>query len=230
MDVYLIPLGPNRYEMYCEEEDDDPVDAGEIQPGRWYSGLVQKFRTALARVEAERLSGGTPPDTAPKTWFERVKDRGLCWIAEKIAEQRLLWGLRKQTQVNLFFPDDVDAEAAQRICRADLQRESERHLKWLIIDTTLTILSGALFWLPGPNALAYYFGFRMVGHYLSRRGAKHALTEVQWQPCANPELSRLRQAIALRGHERDRAVHDVASRLNLEHLAKFVERVAIEPA
>ena len=53
--------------------------------------------------------------------------------------------------------------------------------------------------VPGPNILAYYFGFRLVGHYLSRRGAKHALTEIIWQarPCA--ELSRLRPWSVPRG-------------------------------
>ena len=59
------------------------------------------------------------------------------------------------------------------------------------------------FFVPGPNLIAYYFGFRLVGHYLSRRGAKHGLTEVRWQSCENPQLSRLRRVLALEPiHER----------------------------
>lgn len=232
MDVYLIPVGPagsNRYEMYCEEADDDPTDGQDLESGGWFSGLLQKFRASLARVENERLNAAET-DQRPKPWMERMKDRGLSWIAERIAEQRLLWGLRKQAEAQLFYPDDLTQKDTERVCRTDLQREADRHLKWLIIDAILFTVSGVFFWIPGPNVLAYYFGFRMVGHYLSRRGAKHALTEVRWSYCPSAELSQLRRAISLAGQDRDREVHEVASRLRLEHLAKFVERVAIEPA
>ena len=35
-------------------------------------------------------------------------------------------------------------------------------------------MSGLLFLVPGPNVIAYYFAFRMVGHYFSLRGARKA--------------------------------------------------------
>jgi hypothetical protein len=86
------------------------------------------------------------------------------------------------------------------------------------------------FFVPGPNIIAYYFGFRLVGHYLSRRGAKHGLTEVRWQSCASPQLSRLRRVLVLEPYERDREVHEVASALQLPHLVKFFERTSVKPA
>ena len=61
-------------------------------------------------------------------------------------------------------------------------------MKWIIIDGLLFAASGVFFFVPGPNLVAYYFGFRLVGHYLSRRGAKHGLTEVRWQSCAQPAV------------------------------------------
>jgi hypothetical protein len=230
MDVYFIPVGPDRYELYCDEVG-DPEDlvADAPRTGR-VAGLYQKFKDALALVEEERLSGEKRVDAGPRSWTERLKDRCLCWLAEKIAEQRLLWRLRNVSALTLHFADDMTEETATAGARGELQREADRHLKWVIIDGALFVSSGALFLVPGPNVLAYYFGFRLVGHYLSRRGAKHALSEVLWTSCPSAELSRLRRALALAGLERDREVHRVAADLHLPHLAKFFERISAKTA
>jgi hypothetical protein len=75
--------------------------------------------------------------------------------------------------------------------------------------------------------VAYYFAFRMVGHYLSLRGARQGLDAVAWTSEQSAPLSELRRAISLEGDERERRVHDVAAALKLEHLVKFFERMAI---
>ena len=98
------------------------------------------------------------------------------------------------------------------------------------IDGVLFAVSGIVALVPGPNVLAYYFGFRLVGHYLSRQGAKHALDLALWETCSIEPLSRLRLAAALSSHERARQIHQVASELHLPHLATFFERTAIHPA
>ena len=54
----------------------------------------------------------------PRSWTERMKDRALCWLAEKIAEQRLLWRLRNQTQVEFFYPDDMQQSQVSSSSRA----------------------------------------------------------------------------------------------------------------
>ena len=230
MDVYFIPVAFDRYELYCEHEGSADAFAGEEPPKGRLATLYANFKEALARVEEERLSGEKRADEGPRSWTERMKDRALCWIAEKIAEQRLLWRLRNESDVMLHYPDDMSAADATRLAWADLQREADRHMKWIVIDGLLFVASGAFFLVPGPNVIAYYFGFRLVGHYLSRRGAKHALTEVRWDSCASPQLSRLRRVLALAPHERDREVHEVASALQLPHLAKFFERTSVKAA
>jgi hypothetical protein len=230
MDVFLIPVGPDRYELYCDEAGDPEDLVGDVQPTGRFASLYQKFKAALARAEEERLSGEARVNEGPRPWTERMKDRALCWIAEKIAEQRLLWRLRNQTQIEFFYPDDMQEDKSVALARADLQREADRHLKWVIIDGLIFAASGVVALVPGPNVLAYYFGFRLVGHYLSRRGAKQGLTEVQWVPCASPHLSRLRRAIALVEPERDHEVHQVAAELHLPHLAKFFERTSVKTA
>ena len=230
MDVYFIPVGRDRYELYCEDLAGAEDTAGEEPPAGRLASLYQKFKAALALVEQERLSGEKPVLERHRSWNERMKDRVLCWIAEKIAEQRLLWRLRNETQIAFFHPDDIPETSAVALARAELQREADRHLKWLIIDGTIFVATGAVALVPGPNILAYYFGFRLVGHYLSRRGAKQGLDKVQWLVCASPALSRLRQAVSLAEPERDREVHEVASVLRLPHLAKFFERTSVKTA
>ena len=232
MDVYFIPVAPDhRYELYCEpdEKADEGVD-DDLQPQGRLATLYANFKEALARVEEERLSGEMRVHDGPRSWSERMKDRALCWIVERIAEQRLLWRLRNETELCLHHPDDLTTEDAIRRARAELQREADRHMKWVIIDGVLFVASAALVLVPGPNVIGYYFGFRLVGHYLSRRGARHALTEISWSACASPQLSRLRRVLVLGPGERDREVHEVASALRLPHLAKFFERIAVKTA
>jgi hypothetical protein len=229
MDVYVLPVASNRYELYCEHDGADGDMVGDVPQGR-LAKMYANFKEALARVEEERLSGVARVHDGPRGWTERMKDRGLCWIAEKIAEQRLLWRLRNETELTLHYPDDIAEDAAIATAREDLQREVDRHGKWIVIDGLLFAASGVLFFVPGPNIVAYYFGFRLAGHYLSRRGAKHGLTDVRWQSCASPQLSRLRRVLVLQPDERDREVHEVASALHLPHLAKFFERISAKTA
>jgi hypothetical protein len=230
MDVYLLPVGAERYELYCEDDASDETLVSDVQPSGRFAAVWEKFKAALAQVEQERQSGVPRVHEGSRSFTERMKDRAMCWVAEKIAEQRLLWRLRKETSVQLFYPDDMTDDQGVAKTRAMLQREADRHLKWTIIDGTLFVVAGALFWLPGPNVLAYYFGFRLVGHYLSRRGAKNGLDNVEWHACATSQLSRLRRAIALAAHEREQQVHEVATELRLQHLATFFERTAVDPA
>jgi hypothetical protein len=229
MDVYVIPVAADRYELYCEHDVADGEAIGDVPQGR-LARMYANFKEALARVEQERLSGEARVHAGPSTWTQRMKDRGLCWIAEKVAEQRLLWRLRNESQLMLHHPDDITPDVATGIARAELQREADRHMKWIIIDGLLFVGSGLFFLVPGPNLIAYYFGFRLVGHYLSRRGAKHGLAGVEWESCGSPQLSRLRCVLALGPTERDREVHAVASALHLPNLAKFFERTSVKPA
>ena len=230
MDVYVIPVAPNRYELYCEDSGAADDVVGVEPPKGRFAQMYANFREALARVEEERLSGEKRANDGPRTWTDRMKDRALCWIAERIAEQRLLWRLRNESELMLHYPDDMQADEAVAASRRELQGEADRHTKWLVVDSLLFVGSGVFFFVPGPNLIAYYFGFRLVGHYLSRRGARHGLEEVTWQSCASPQLSRLRRVLALEPHEREREVHEVASALQLPHLAKFFERISVKTA
>ena len=231
MDVYLIPVGADLYELYCEHVVDEASLNAEAPAGTGrFAAILHRFKAAVARVEHEEQSGEAAPVEEESGWQDRLKRRTLRWIAEKVAEQRLLWRIRKESDVTLFHPDDVIGESALATSRRMIQHEADRHLKWTIIDGVLFCASGIVMLVPGPNPLAYYFGFRFVGHFLSRRGARHALSEVRWQCQPSAELTLLRRAVPLDAPERERQVRDVASALHLPHLAKFFERTAIPAA
>jgi Mitochondrial K+-H+ exchange-related len=232
MDVYLIPVGADRYELYCEHVADAPPtsDAPPAAKGR-VAALLQWFNDMVARVEQEQQRD--PAATAEEEergWQARFKRRSLRWVAEKVAEQRLLWHVRRETEVALLHPDDLDDVRALAIARAMIRRDAGRHLKWTIIDGALFCASGVVALVPGPNVIAYYFGFRFVGHVLSRRGATHALDNVQWQPRSSAELTRLRRAVPQDAPERERQVREVASALHLQHLSTFFARTAVPTA
>jgi hypothetical protein len=242
MDVFLIPAGPARYELYCEvgeepappDEEPSRVEAarvtGRLQGvlARWRWRLVERFSAIVSGVEAARHGAAHRRATkAPRTFARRLRDRAVCWLAEAIAEQRLLWHLRGHQQVTAWFPDDVlERDASDRV-RSILRADADRHFRWLLVDGVGLVLSVALVPIPGPNVILYYFIFRVVGHYLSRRGARHGLTQIEWQMRPSPALSDLRGAFTLEPEVRQRHVTEIASRLRLRHLAAFFERLAV---
>jgi hypothetical protein len=226
VDVYLVPVGARRYELYCEVQDDE--DEGVSAPPDGYvRRLVFRFREMLAEAERERRHGSA--DRPAGGWFARMRARAMRWVAESIAEQRLLWHLRKQNDACLHYPDDLQDEEAVIVLRKQLSQDFDKHRFWLVVDSLGLVGSGVLMLLPGPNVLAYYFAFRVVGHYLSLRGAKNGLDGVAWRHEPSAPLAELRRLLALDPGTREPRVHAVAESLRLEHLVSFFERSAVAP-
>jgi hypothetical protein len=247
MDVYLVPVGTDQHELYTEVPDDPPDEAEDADEDsiegvpiarvawfrrlrlwlRWFPRRMRgRFREMLAEAERERRQARA---AAPVQggWLARLKVRSMRWVAESIAEQRLLWHLRRQTDACLYYPDDLDHATALGLMRAQLGRDFDKHRFWLTIDALGFIASGIAFFVPGPNIIAYYFAFRLVGHYFSLRGARRGLSNVSWTAVKSEWLAELRRAIDLEPAVRERRVHEVATRLHLEHLASFFERTAV---
>jgi hypothetical protein len=227
MEVFLVPVAPDRYELYCEEPDepDPPAHDDAARPG-FFRRQALRFRETLAEAERARHLGPQPGDIKPSL-VGRAKARTLRWVAESIAEQRLLWQLRGRDAVLLIYPDDVTEAQARQLLKRSLTRDWEKHRFWLCVDGFGAAGSALLILLPGPNFLGYYFVFRIVGHYLSLRGARQGLLRVTWTVEASAPLSSLRTMIHEAPDARAERVDAVASTLRLERFAHFFQRTAI---
>ena len=223
MDVFLVPVGPEAYEPYCEhvDEPETPVD---VPPQGLFARLKFRFHQMLAEAERERRQ--ETATAGQGNWVRRVTRRIMRWVAESIAEQRLLWNLRRHDAATLNHPDDMTAGDALAVMRQHLARDFDKHRMWLVIDSLLMLLSALLILVPGPNLVGYYFAFRVVGHYFSVRGARNGLDRVRWTQAASEPLTELRRALALDAPGRLRQAEAVATRLRLDHLATFFQRTA----
>jgi len=223
MDVYVIPIGRDRYELYCEPGGESDADAEAVPATGLIGRLRHRFNAMLRAAEERQHRPGV--QAADVGLLHRLQDRALGWIATRIAEQRLLWNLRRRTAAVVVHPQDMSVDQVMTLVRRTLQRDYERHRVWLVVDLIGLVLSGPIALIPGPNFLAYYFAFRVVGHWLSMRGAVQGLERVSWsgRPC--PPLTELRDVFALESPVRAARVHDIAARLRLPHLSTFFERV-----
>ena len=225
MDVFLVPVAADRYEFYCEEPDEPDTAEGAEPPKGFFRRIAHSVRSALAEAERERRSGDATAE-APASFFARLKARTLRWAAEWIAEQRLLWQLRKQREALLLHPDDLTGAQAHQLLKRSLQRDWERHRFWLVIDSLGLVGSGLLILLPGPNFIGYYFLVRTAGHYFSLRGARQGLSVVTWRTEPSAALTSLRAIVGEPCEAREDRVQAIAASLRLEHFARFFQRAA----
>lgn len=220
LDVYLVPIGRERYECYYEAVEEE--EAVELGVG-FFARLRHRFHEQLKEAERSRHQAAIQE---PKTLLGRMHRRSLRWIAERIAEQRLLWHLRPAKAATLHVPADLPAGRAESIMRDSMKRDADRHRNRLIPHTLALIASGLVAIVPGPNMLAYLFTFTVVGHFLSWRGAANALNGVAWTMAPNAALAEIQCAFSLAPDDRHRVILDVAERMHLPRLARFVERMA----
>jgi hypothetical protein len=222
MKVFVVPVGVSRHQLYVELPRDAVVIEADGASTGWFARKVRQFKQTLAEAEEERLRRERGEPTAARGIGRKI----MAKIAEAVAEQRLLWSMRHQTQVDLLHPDDLAAPDAQAFVNGEFSRDSAKHRRWLVIDGLAAAITGPLFFfVPGPNIIAWYFTFRAVGHFLSWRGALRGLTEITWTPEASAPLSAIRAALALGQAERCARLDVIASELGLAHLTGFVERL-----
>ncbi|HNV03642.1 MAG TPA: hypothetical protein PLN93_02185 [Vicinamibacterales bacterium] len=227
MEIYLLPIPRGRHELYCEFDERQPP-AGADGRSRWRRWLSRRFQDGLASLDAERRKRLARASAAPaRTRLQRIRDRAVAWIAERVAEQRLLWILRGQTAVTLHYPDDDDEAGADRIVRSSLQHDGRYHFALMIVDGLLYLAALPLTPLPGPNVPSIYFSFRAIGHLLSWLGARRGLRRVRWRFEPSAPLADLRRAASMDGERRVALAREVAGRLGLRHLEAFVSRVTL---
>jgi hypothetical protein len=226
VNVYLIPLGADRLEPYFEHEEEDEAPAPGSAPG-FFARMSARFSEMIREAERQRHER---PHHQPPTTLGRLQHKLMGWVAERVAEQRLLWRLRSVDEATLHIPDTMDQDGALQTFRAMLQKDNDRHLRLLIVHALGLVASAPFMVVPGPNLFGYFFTFTVVGHFLAFRGARRGLSGVRWTVVPNPGLTTLGRAMSAPGPERYRLVHEIGERLQLPRLARFVERMAAPPA
>jgi Mitochondrial K+-H+ exchange-related len=218
--VYLVPLGRNRYELYSEPPDDSAAEA--VPHDGFIRRRVERLREGWrAMVQAARRG------EASRGRMARLRDWAVRRIAETVAEQRTLWSLRKIAAADFHYPSDLTEQAATALREQLLANARRHHGIWLLIDGALFVASGLLALVPGPNLLAYYFGLRVVGHFLSWRGAQQGLARTTWRPSPESALTELGALASVPRESRGPHVAAIASRLKLPRLAAFFDRAAV---
>lgn len=228
MDVYLVPVGPDRYQLYCESIAEGAPEMPVEGSGLWRR-LSARFTTMLTAIEREHerieRSRAAARLRRRKGWPARLRMRVVRWLAEKVAEQRLLWHLRTEREVCALHPVGLDNDRAMAIIRGNLSSDFGRHRWWLAANTLAGIGSLALMPLPGPNVIGFYFAFRIVGHFLSVRGARQGLDVVRWRLRESAPLAELAASFRLPPAERRPVVVEVSRQLGLRRLPRFFERM-----
>ena len=230
MDVFVIPVGRDQYELYCEPSSETEVITESDAPPGFIARLRRRFTDMLRATEERQRRHREGPDAEPRTWTGRMQDVTLGWVAQRIAEQRLLWNLRRQVSAVAVHPQDMSFDQVMIVVRRTLRRDWDRHRFWMVFDMLGLIASVPITIVPGPNIFWWYFAFRVVGHWLSLRGATQGLRNVSWTGRPSPQLTELRGALSLESSAREVRVHDIAAELQLPHLTSFFERVAVRHA
>ncbi len=137
-----------------------------------------------------------------------------------------MWSLRGLTTATTLFPAALDAAAARATLMHLLATAQRFHGQRLVLYLVLFIVSGILFFVPGPNVVAYYLGFQGFGHLQSWRGARRASSAIRWEMEPSDLLAEL-ETLASQPHDlRATRVAQIAAQLDLPHLPAFFERVA----
>ena len=221
MNVFLVPVDRTRHELYCEPNDADHP------PGSITGKLLRRAREVLAAEQEGRRDrrNAKSADEERVGWSARMRAELTRGLAAWISQHRLLWHMRHVREGVLVHSGDLDSARALSIARGRLQRQSDHHRFWMVIDALATAVLGPLFFfVPGPNLISWYFAAKMAGHWLAFRGARRGVSGVEWSAQVSPVLDDVREALALPAGERRPRLRALSRALHLEHLATFIER------
>ena len=217
-----MPIGSGRFDLYTEPADETlSTGAAQASAGFWRRQVRQLHRTWQQTAQAAQATR-----VADAGRLARARDWLIRRIAESIAEQRTLWSLRNLMTASFVYPANLSDASAAAARTNLLTRARQHHGRWLLVNVALVAVTAILVLLPGPNLIGYYFAFRVVGHFLSWRGASQALDQITWQPLAEPALTELGALADLPRDQRAERVAVIGDRLGLPRLATFFDRVA----
>jgi hypothetical protein len=221
--VYLVPIGSGRFDLYAEPSDDTEADTDGREPPGFWRRRARQFHTTWREISRAAYAARG----AESGRLARIRDWLVRRIADSIAEQRTLWSLRDLRSASFVYPAELSGTSAEAIRRRLLTHARRHHGTWLLVNLLAAAVTALLILLPGPNLIGYYFAFRVIGHFLSWRGARQGLDATVWIERAEPMLTELGRLADMPRAEREPQVTQIAERLGLRHLAAFFDRLAV---
>jgi hypothetical protein len=190
--VFLVPIGVERFDLYTEPPED--AAGGVHEPDGFWRRKAHRLQERWR--QAVRAAHAAPGDAAPGR-FAHARDWVVRHFAESMAEQRTLWSLRGVTAATFVYPADLTDASAAAIRSRLLAAARRHHGLWLLVNLAGVAATAVLVLLPGPNVIGYYFVFRVIGHFLSWRGAAQGLDRTSWRGQPEPALTELASLASL---------------------------------
>jgi hypothetical protein len=207
-ELFLIQTRPNRTVLFMSPE---TVRACEVMEADHVWRFIQRLvdnRNAVIR------------------WIGRVSRAGHEYyqrLEDKIDPlERIIKAIHRPHRLSVRHSQGADAQ--ERLRRL-LSRQKRKHLAWLVVDGTITVvvalLAPVLVPIPGPNLLFYYPVLRLLSHYRAVNGASRGLggTRLTFDPL--PALDGLEKSLGI--SRTPRSVREAAAGMKIEGLGKFLE-------
>ena len=138
------------------------------------------FRSPDGRTHfvLQQVDRPDPAETQGGNWWTRLRSRvvdGYQRLRQHFAyQERVLGQLRHAEQLSVYHAVSFEPDRVERDLLKHLRVSHGKHTRWFILDTIVAGLGAILTPLPGPNIFFFYPTIRALGHYLARKGARHA--------------------------------------------------------
>ena len=140
--------------------------------------LVFRSPDARAHFVLQQVERPDPAQSQNGSWWRRLRSRivdGYRRLRQHFAyQERMLGQLRHAGQLSLYHAVSFEPDQVEKALLKHFRAGYRKHTRWFIVDAIVAGLGAILFWLPGPNVFFYYPAIRTLGHYLARKGARHA--------------------------------------------------------
>ena len=158
MKIYMLMIDEERFFFFADESDIDHEDRSEVEEAgdsksglrKWVHGRIVKFKQAWHDAGSGALY-----------WVRRIWD----WLHTLVRpDESMLAQLRTARRIKLHHPAAHSHGDVLAKWRDYLTWQRRRHSFWLGFNAVITPFATALFVLPGPNLIGYWFAYRAIHH------------------------------------------------------------------
>ena len=155
-----------------------PATGHPKRTGQEVNLLIFRSPDGRAHFVAQQVDRPDPAETQEGSWWTRLRSRvadGYRRLRQHFAyQERILGQLRHAEQLSVYHAVSFEPDQVEKDLLKQLRASHGKHTRWFIVDAIVAGLGGILTPLPGPNVFFFYPAIRALGHYLARKGARHA--------------------------------------------------------